>query len=205
MKTILGISLLACLLAPNLSAQSNWEETRATPTRVFLFGESRSAPDRLGSHGHLGIFPFLQTNREGRALPFLSRFLPSRRHRPASARPQLFSLFGEPHWGSPYFGRSLYWNSYYNFPQPAHAYHMYNSQRFVDEWKDRDPRPDALSYSGGGNGFARSTVLAEGMTEEQVLSAVGSPVERVTMGTRSVWKYSGYSLLFEDGGLKEIR
>ena len=43
------------------------------------------------------------------------------------------------------------------------------------------------------------------MDEDQVVRAIGSPVQRVQLGGRTVWKYSGYSLLFEGGKLKEIR
>jgi hypothetical protein len=204
MKTILRVFLLSCLLTASLSAQSNWEETKATPTRPWLFGDFQPAPEGFGRHVRAGIFPGFGFSREARASHLLSRFLPSRHHRPASARPQVFSLFSDPYWGSPYSGRYPYWSSYHQFPQFGYSADLYNSQRFVDEWKNRDPQLDA-EYSSGDGGLARSTVLAEGMTEEQVLGAVGSPLETVSMGTRSVWKYSGYSLLFEGGSLKEIR
>ena len=72
----------------------------------------------------------------------------------------------------------------------------------VQEWADQDPRkpPDASRST-----LSESLLLKEGMDEEAVMSVLGSPVQRVTLGSKEVWKYSGYSLLFEKGRLTEMR
>ncbi|HSR51520.1 MAG TPA: hypothetical protein VLV83_11875 [Acidobacteriota bacterium] len=78
-----------------------------------------------------------------------------------------------------------------------------STQSFVEEWKDRDPRPqepDDRNFS-----FSESLLLEEGMSKEQVMGLLGSPLRRIRLGSREVWRYSGYSLVFEQGSLKEMR
>lgn len=77
---------------------------------------------------------------------------------------------------------------------------LYTSRTFVEQWRDRDPVGPSP-----GEGATRSTLLSQGMDEAEVMGKLGSPVERVVLRDREVWKYSGYSLLFEGGRLKEIR
>ncbi len=75
-----------------------------------------------------------------------------------------------------------------------------DTDRFVESWKDHDPFENRAT-----SGFSNSGLLQEGMSEEEVVQAVGSPAERFRLGPRETWKYSGYSLVFEQGALKQIR
>ncbi|MBI2822838.1 MAG: hypothetical protein HYX74_11505 [Acidobacteria bacterium] len=70
---------------------------------------------------------------------------------------------------------------------------------FVEEWKNRDP------FHAERRQEIRSIVLSEGLSEDEVVARVGSPLQRIQLGDREVWRYSGYSLLFEKGLLTEIR
>ena len=56
-----------------------------------------------------------------------------------------------------------------------------------------------------GSGFAGSLVLSEGMQEEEVIKVMGSPIDRISSGDSQIWKYSGFSLYFQEGKLKELR
>ena len=71
---------------------------------------------------------------------------------------------------------------------------------FVESWKDQDPFENRAS-----SGFSQSALLQEGMNEEEVVRAVGSPAEKFRLGPSETWKYSSYSLVFEQGALKQIR
>lgn len=73
---------------------------------------------------------------------------------------------------------------------------------FVEEWGDQYPRLPEEDASGS---LSESLLLKEGMSPEEVMRVLGSPVQRIEMADRQVWRYSGYSLLFEGGALKEIR
>lgn len=76
----------------------------------------------------------------------------------------------------------------------------YSSARFAQEWSNQQPyRNDGAAR------ITRSILLRDGMTDEQVMEKLGSPIERIQLENREVWKYSGYSLLFVGGKLKEIR
>lgn len=138
------------------------------------------------SGGHIGIFPIGQLPR---------RLLPNR-----IPRRGRFGFFGansrdtlpvleSPYSSYPYwFMSNGQWNS-----------SRYSSQNFVDEWKQMDVVPEkAMSLDD-------SILLATGMTQEEVMSVLGSPLQRIRLGGREVWKYSAYSLFFEEGLLKEIR
>lgn len=138
--------------------------------------------------GHIGIFPIGQ--------------LPPRlfSHRVLGRRSRGFGLFGggvedtlpvldSPLGGYPYwFMSNGQWNS-----------GRYSSQKFVDEWRHQDVA------SGNTVSLEDSILLDEGMTQEEVMGVLGSPLQRIRMGGREVWKYSAYSLFFEEGLLREIR
>lgn len=82
---------------------------------------------------------------------------------------------------------------------PASGYADEDSDwSFVEEWKDRDPIPAA-------NSLGDSILLEADMGEDEVMARLGSPTDRIRLADREIWKYSGYSLLFESGKLKEIR
>jgi hypothetical protein len=71
---------------------------------------------------------------------------------------------------------------------------------FVDQWVNRTPSSDS-----SGQSLSSSSLLKEGMSEEEVMGRLGSPLERNRIAEREVWKYSGYSLIFVGGKLKEWR
>ncbi len=96
-------------------------------------------------------------------------------------------------------GYGVYGNSFLTWPwnytdQPT------DTDRFVESWKDQDPFENRTS-----SGFSQSALLQEGMNEAEVVEAVGSPAERFRLGGLETWKYSSYSLVFEEGALKQIR
>ena len=192
MKRILIVAVFVCLVA-TAAAQSNWEQTKAGTGAEFLFGPGLLLPDQ-----HFGGFSFFGGSfghsMFGRS-PFSRSLFFGPRHRS-------FGHFGNQfQFGSGYYAGMYPWGYYGQFgPQPA----LYSSQSFVEQWRDYNPLQQDQSESQKSN-LTESILLAEGMTEEQVLGAVGSPIQKVTLGERTVWKYSGYSLLFEGGSLKEIR
>jgi hypothetical protein len=71
---------------------------------------------------------------------------------------------------------------------------------FIEQWADRNPFASTSSSNLSG-----SQLLVEGMNEEEVMKALGSPVERISLGETQVWKYSGFSVRFQAGKLKELR
>jgi hypothetical protein len=161
---------------------------------------------------HAGFFPILPFGRERASALFLSGFLFSDYRPTTIGYSNGFRFDGYPYF-SPYSYNS--YNSYYPYsypygmqffgyqgfePRPA----LYNSAGFVEEWQDRDPTAGGGSESQH-SALRQSILLKEGMDEDQVVRAIGSPVQRVQLGERTVWKYSGYSLLFESGKLREIR
>jgi hypothetical protein len=93
----------------------------------------------------------------------------------------------------------MYWNAY-EYRNLAFPEALYSSAHFVEEWKERPPQRSAAAVS-----TAESILLSKGMSEDQVVRAVGSPLQRIELGKKTVWRYSGYSLLFEGGALVEIR
>lgn len=77
---------------------------------------------------------------------------------------------------------------------------MYTSKKFVEAWADRAP-----SVVQTASRIEQSLILDRGMSEEEVVRALGSPLQKIQLEEREVWKYSSYSLLFESGALMEIR
>jgi hypothetical protein len=71
---------------------------------------------------------------------------------------------------------------------------------FIEQWADRNPFAPTTSSNLSG-----SQLLVEGMNEEEVMKALGTPVERISLGETQVWKYSGFSVRFQAGKLKELR
>jgi len=209
MRRILVVVLFTTLVAPvsgqiNHRNKSGWNSWGGSGSLFFNSGS-------FGRHG--AFFPIVPLTR-GRATGlFLDGFLFSSYRPTAAGRGDEF-LFGDyPYYYSPYSHYSNYpyggYSSPYGMqffgyqgfePRPA----LYNSARFVEEWKDRDPIAGGRSESQD-SALQESILLKDGMDEDQVVQAIGSPVQRVQLGERTVWKYSGYSLLFESGKLKEIR
>ena len=76
---------------------------------------------------------------------------------------------------------------------------LYTSANFVQEWKDRAPVKEQ------GNGLDDSPLLTPGMSEEDVVAALGAPIQKIRFEGREIWKYSSFSLVFENGLLTELR
>ena len=90
--------------------------------------------------------------------------------------------------GNPGWGRSRYWQK-----------SLYSSDNFVQEWKNKDPAEK------GGSDLEDSPLLSRGMTEEEVVFALGTPLRRIRFEGREIWKYSSFSLVFDNGVLTELR
>jgi hypothetical protein len=192
MKRILVVGVFA-LLATTAVAQSNWEGTKAGPGHGLFVG-----PHLTSSGWRFGGFSLFGAS-------FGRGFLGGGFHGTEFYGPRRSSFCGFPGgrlmFGDHYEGMYPWWGFSEQFgPQPS----LYSSQSFVEQWKDYPPFREVPSGSQE-TALSQSILLAEGMSEEQVLTAVGSPIQKVTLGERTVWKYSGYSLLFEGGSLKEIR
>lgn len=189
-KTATGLALTLFLL-PILMAQGSWGEgERLRRSRGSSQGVHWLTPAR-SFRTHVGIFPVVLPRQAGTVL-FLDHLLfhthqPTRVVSPFPLRTFPSSRFFFPGYFSGGFG-GISGSSVY-----------YSSRSFVEAWKDL-PVPDE-----GESRISRSLVLSEGMEEEKVVQVLGSPLSRIRMGERQVWKYSGYSLLFVDGKLREIR
>jgi len=97
--------------------------------------------------------------------------------------------------GPRFFGSYVYGWAGYERPK------LYSSEYFVQHWADRPPAVQPVGQSQ----LSRSLVLSRGMDEEAVVRLLGSPLERIRLEEREIWKYSGYSLVFESGILTDIR
>ena len=95
-----------------------------------------------------------------------------------------YSLF----MGTTGWGRAGYWQK-----------SLYSSDNFVQEWKDRPPVKSSES------GLEDSPLLSRGMAEEEVVLVLGTPLQRIRFEDREIWKYSSFSLVFDNGVLTELR
>ena len=111
-----------------------------------------------------------------------------------------FSGFRRLHRRSGSLAHGLYGASFLNWSNGNYAEQPSDTDHFVATWKDRNPFEDRVN-----SGFSGSALLREGMGEEEVVQAVGSPAEKIRVGPRETWKYSSYFLVFQEGRLKEIR
>ncbi len=101
-----------------------------------------------------------------------------------SSRYAPYSLF----MGNGYWGRSRYWQK-----------SLYSSDNFVQKWKDAAPAESIKSD------LDDSPLLSRGMSEEEVVLALGTPLRRIRFEGREIWKYSSFSLVFDNGVLTELR
>ncbi len=90
--------------------------------------------------------------------------------------------------GNTGWGRAGYWQK-----------SLYSSDNFVQEWKDRPPVKSSES------GLEDSPLLSRGMAEEEVVLVLGTPLQRIRFEDREIWKYSSFSLVFDNGVLTELR
>ncbi len=114
------------------------------------------------------------------------------------AGPDSFRFHAGPAGGAPFFFDS----GYYNYNTLVVGSDRGGWDWFVEEWKDQDPRQEQQDPS---DPLSESLLLQEGMSQDEVIRILGSPLQRVQLANREIWKYSGYSLLFEGGALKEMR
>ena len=101
-----------------------------------------------------------------------------------SSRYAPYSLF----MGNGYWGRSRYRQK-----------SLYSSDNFVQKWKDAAPAESIKSD------LEDSPLLSRGMSEEEVVLALGTPLRRISFEGREIWKYSSFSLVFDNGVLTELR
>jgi len=80
-----------------------------------------------------------------------------------------------------------------------HRENLYTSRSFVEAWKDAEPAGGTTSS------LDNSPLLARGMTAEEVVARIGSPLQQIRLEGREIWKYSSFSLVFDDGMLTELR
>ena len=199
--------MVALCLSSTLAAQ------RADPGP----SRSRSAPFSLNLHTAFGPVQhgFFGAGRRGFGLGFFSHplhFGPRRfsfrqpfffggalRHGNGrqSAGPDSFRFHAGPAGGAPFF-----FDSGYNYNTVVAGPGRGGWDWFVEEWRDQDPRQPQQNPS---DPLSESLLLQEGMSQEEVMRALGSPIQRIQLADREIWKYSGYSLLFEGGALKEMR
>jgi hypothetical protein len=64
----------------------------------------------------------------------------------------------------------------------------------------------SLRRTGGSKEPARSSVeLKPGMSESEVARLLGQPKEKVAFGAKSLWKYDGYSVTFQNGKVIDMK
>jgi hypothetical protein len=113
---------------------------------------------------------------------------------------------------NPYYRNSYYRGSYYNYPPQSffmlnsawgrgrfRQENLYSSDKFVQEWKDRAPVKKEAS------GLEDSPILSPGMNEDEVVFVLGTPLQRIRFEGKEIWKYSSFSLVFDNGKLTELR
>ncbi len=77
------------------------------------------------------------------------------------------------------------------------------SDRFVSEWIAKEPvsgEPESTFSD-----LSQSLLLRQGMSEDKVVLAVGSPIMRTASRSSEIWKFSGFDLLFAEDRLQGIR
>lgn len=52
---------------------------------------------------------------------------------------------------------------------------------------------------------ANDASIAPGMSESQVLEAMGAPEKKVIFGKKSLWNYRGLQVVFEDGRVTDVK
>lgn len=201
------LAFLAVMLAifPTLAAQlADPGPSRSRPAPFSLsfhtsFGHGRHGPLALGRPGFgrgffFSPFRFAPLHFSSFRQPFGGRFIGrgNRFHDSAS-----FRFHAGPSGGIPYyFDPGLGYGTVVAGPDRG------GWDWFVEEWGDQDPQQLEADPAGS---LSESLLLQEGMSPEEVMRVLGSPLQRIEMADRQVWKYSGYSLLFEGGALKEMR
>ncbi len=76
------------------------------------------------------------------------------------------------------------------------------ASRFTEEWSRR---AEAELPSIGSGILKNSPLLKEDMTMENVILLIGSPSSSIQSGSQETWRYSAYSVVFDQGLLKDLR
>ena len=71
-------------------------------------------------------------------------------------------------------------------------------------------RPTGPAREGNGRDRARrepddSTELKPGMTQAQVVRAIGEPAKKVAFGAKTIWTYDGFTVTFVDGKVTDVK
>jgi len=119
--------------------------------------------------------------------------------RETSDYPGGYNYYRGGYWNSPplYFRT---WNTGWRYGRYRQE-SLYTSENVVEEWKNRPPEKVVEESADIGD----SPILSPGMSEEEVVMLLGTPLKRVTFEGREVREYSSFSLVFEDGLLTELR
>jgi hypothetical protein len=65
--------------------------------------------------------------------------------------------------------------------------------------------PARAASSGGSTGGSTGVELKPGMTELEVSKLLGPPKEKVAFGAKSLWRYDGYSITFQNGRVVDMK
>lgn len=71
---------------------------------------------------------------------------------------------------------------------------------WVAKWEGREPGVDRPNH-----GLFQSALFKEGMSEEDIVRAVGAPIDRRRTAEGEIWKYTSYSLVVAAGKLVAVR
>lgn len=178
--------LLTAFLTLPLHAQ-NWISKPGTNhSKILRFGRDHEGA-QFRRVGRIGIFPIVRISgslAQGLILEHLVFGNPrGDAIRQTRSTPFLF------HSGRPFVG-GLGFGS---------GDRKYSSNFFIERWKDYKPTNNMNERE------TRSILLEPELSEEAVMRILGSPIERIRLADKEIWKYSGYSLVFVSGSLKEIR
>jgi hypothetical protein len=66
------------------------------------------------------------------------------------------------------------------------------------------PRPASTTASAGAKSGTSGVELKPGMTELEVARLLGPPKEKVAFGAKSLWRYDGYSITFQNGRVTDM-
>ncbi|AFL89879.1 hypothetical protein Terro_3666 [Terriglobus roseus DSM 18391] len=67
------------------------------------------------------------------------------------------------------------------------------------------PTAPAAPSTPSGNSGSGDASIAPGMSESQVLEAMGAPEKKVIFGKKSLWNYRGMQIVFEDGRVTDVK
>jgi hypothetical protein len=195
--TVPVLVALAMLAASPLASAQGAKRTESpgtqfrfqtSPTSSFLLNRSLFSPPLAGSGSRPSndVLPF--SNHPFRSPGFFSwsqsRWTQGQRFNVSPLQPYpFFSAYGE----------------YGDYGGPTDSQNN-GLRSFIEQWGNQDPFAPKL-----GSSLSGSPLLSPGMTEEEVTRLVGSPIEKISSGEVQIWKYSSFSLRFENDKLKGLQ